>query len=121
MKIHVTYNSDNREEISSVHTLSFYLAKGKTEEWFLNAIAERNKEVGWEMHKYIEIPAEVENLFRFVLGENEYKRYHNIEDVYDMLKDVEHDLDSMREDCFHMSEYVERAIKDVEKLLPEED
>ena len=121
MKIHVQYNYDKHDEIGSVHTLSYYLNKGKTEEWLLNAIAERNKEVGWEMHKYIEVPAEIENLFRFMLGENEYKWYHDVEHVYQKLKDAEHDLDSMRDDCFHMSEYIEGVIKEVKELIPEDE
>ena len=121
MKIHVQYNYDKHDEVGSVHTLSYYLNKGKTEEWLLNAIAERNKEVGWEMHKCIEVPAEVESLFRFMLGENEYKWYHDIEHVYQRLKDAEHDLDSMRDDCFHMSEYIEGVIKEVKELIPEDE
>ena len=69
----------------------------------------------------MEVSDEMEAVLRFALGENEYKAYSDITDVYNKLREAVDDLDSMREDCFHMSEYLESTVKKVRELVPEED
>jgi len=69
----------------------------------------------------MEVSEEMEAAMRFALGENEYKAYRDITEVFNKLKDIKSDLDSMREDCYDMSRYVEDTIKEVVELVPEED
>ena len=120
-KIYVNYDVDERNRIRGIQTLSSLMKKGKTEAEIDALVKERNEECGWEIFRTFEFDDELENVFRFLLGENEYKRYADITYVYDKLKDIKDDIDSMSNDIFHMNEYLESTIRDVEKLVPEED
>lgn len=121
MKIYVNYDCDDHNRIRGVQTLSYYLDKGKTEADIDKAVEERNKECGWELFRTFEVSDEMEAVFRFMLGEKEYKRLADITALYEKLKDIKDDVDSMRDDTYQMSEYLESTIKNVEKLVPEED
>lgn len=85
------------------------------------ALAESNKEAGCERFRSLEVSDKLAAVLRFALGENEYKSYADITDVYNRLKDIKEDLDSMRDDCFHMSEWMNDTLGKVKKLVPEED
>lgn len=121
MKIYVTYDSEDHNMVRSVQTLSYYEKKGKTEEEIDAAVIDRNKEYGWTVFRSFEVNDELENVFRFMLGENEYKRCTDITDVYDKLNDIKNDIDSIQDDVFHMNEYLESVIDDIKELVPEED
>lgn len=121
MKIYIGYDCEDHNRIRIIQTLGYFLAKGKTEECVDKAVAERNKEAGFDYFRIMEVTDEMEAVMRFALGENEYKAYADITEVYEKLKNVEADLDSMREDCYDMSRYVEDTMKKVVKLVPEED
>lgn len=121
MKIYITYDTEDHNLIRSIHTLGYFLAKGKTEEQIDNLVAERNKEAGFDAFRIMEMSDDMEAVMRFALGEKEYKTYADITSVYEALRNIESDLDSMREDCYDMSRYVEDTIKKVVELVPEED
>lgn len=121
MKIYIGYDFEDHNRICSIQTLEYFLAKGKTEEQIDKLVAERNKEVGFDYFRAMEVTDEMEAVMRFALGENEYKVYSDITNVYDKLKSIEADLDSMREDCYDMSRYVKDTLKKVVELVPEED
>lgn len=121
MKIYIGYDFEDHNRISSIQTLGHLLAKGKTEEQIDKLVSERNKEVGFDMFRIMEVSDEMEAVMRFALGEKEYKTYANITSVYEALRNIESDLDSMRDDCYDMSRYVEDTIKKVVELVPEED
>ena len=121
MKIYICYDYEDHNLIRSIQTLGHFLAKGKTEEQIDKLVAERNKEVGFDLFRAMEVSDEMEAVMRFALGENEYKAYSDITNVYDKLKSIEADLDSMRDDCYDMSRYVEDTLKKVVELVPEED
>lgn len=121
MKIYINYDYEEHDRICSIQTLGYWLAKGKSEQQLDETVAKRNAEAGWQMFRTMEISDDMEAVLRFALGENEYKSYADITDVYNKLREVETDLDSMREDCFHMSEWVENTVKKVRELVPEED
>ena len=120
MKIYICYDNEDHNKINSIQTLGYFLAKGKTEEQIDKLVVERNKAVGYDCFRMMEVSDEMESVMRFALGENEYKSYRDITDVYNKLKNIEADLDSMREDCYDMSNYVEDTIKKVVELVPEE-
>ena len=121
MKIYINYDYEVHDRIRSIQTLGYWLAKGKTEQQIDEAVAKRNEEVGWQMFRTMAISDDMEAILRFALGENEYKSYSDITDIYNKLREVETDLNSMREDCFHMCEWVESSVKQIRELVPEED
>lgn len=121
MKIYINYDYEDHNRIRGIQTLGYFLAKGKTEEQIDKLVAERNKESGFDYFRIIEVTDDMEAVIRFALGEKEYKTYANITSVYEALRNIEADLDSMREDCYDMSRYVEDTIKKVVELVPEED
>lgn len=121
MKIYVNYDLDDHTIIRGVQTLSYFIKKGKTEAEIDSLVKKRNEEAGWEVFRVFEVDDELEKVVRFLLGEQEYKRYADITYVYDKLKYIKDDVDSMRDDTFHMSEYLDTVIDDVRKLVPEDD
>lgn len=121
MKIYVNYDCYDHNRIRGVQTLSYYLDKGKTEADVDKTVQERNKECGWDLFRTFEVSDEMEAVFRFMLGEKEYKRFADITDLYEKLKEIKDNVDSIREDAYSMNECLESTIKDVEKLVPEED
>ena len=121
MKIYVNYDLDDHTIIRGVQTLSYFIKKGKTEAEIDSLVKKRNEEAGWEVFHVFEVDDELEKVVRFLLGEQEYKRYADITYVYDKLRDIKDDVDSMRDDTFHMSEYLDTVIDDVRKLVPEDD
>ena len=121
MKIYINYDYEDHDRIRGIQTLGYWLAKGKTEQQVDEAVSKSNAEAGWQKYRAMEVNDDMEAVLRFALGENEYKSHADITDVYNKLREVENDLDSMREDCFHMSEWVENTMKQVRELVPEED
>ena len=121
MKIYVNYDPDNHTIIRGIQTLSYFIKKGKTEDEIDSLVKKRNEEAGWEIFRIFKVDDELEKVVRFLLGEQEYKRYADITYVYDKLKDIKDDVDSMRDDTFHMSEYLDTVIDDVRKIIPEDD
>ena len=121
MKIYINYDYEDHDRIRGIQTLGYWLAKNKTEQQIDEAVAKRNEEVGWPIFRIMEVSDEMEAVLRFALGENEYKAYSDITDVYNKLREAVDDLDSMREDCYHMSEYLESTVNKVRELVPEED
>ena len=121
MKIYVNYDCDDHNRIRGVRTLKHYLDQGKTEEEINAAMLDRNKECGWEIFRSFDISDELCEVFQFMLGEKEYKRYVDMTYVYDKLKEMEADLTSICEDVSNMSGCIEGVVKDVEKLIPEDD
>ena len=121
MKIYVIYNNDDHEKIESIQSLDYYLSLEKTEELVDAVMNKRNKEAGWECLRKMEVTGELEPIMSFLLGAEGYKRYKDITAVYEKLRKIEADLDSMREDCFDMSSHLESTLKQVEKLVPEDE
>ena len=122
MKIYVNYDLDDHTIIRGVQTLSYFIKKSKkTEAEIDSLVKKRNEEAGWEVFRVFEVDDELEKVVRFLLGEQEYKRYADITYVYDKLRDIKDDVDSMRDDTFHMSEYLDTVIDDVRKIIPEDD
>ena len=121
MKIYVSYDFDNHEQIRGVQTEKFYTDKGKAQEEIDEALAKSNEAAGFERFRCIEVSEEMANILRFTLGECEYRNYRDITDIYEKLRDIQNDLDSIQDDCFHVSEYLDTTLKEVEALVPEED
>lgn len=129
MKIFIYYDSDNHDKINFVATIS-YFSKSKTfagksvneiETMVTELFNEKNKKLGWKAYSVIEVSDEIGHAIQFLLGENDYKFYRTVTEVYDVLNNIRDDLDSMQDDCFHMCEFVEDGIKKVKNLVSEED
>jgi len=121
MKIYITYDYEDHDRIRSIKTLEYFISKGHTEQEIDAKVKSINERDGFDTFKKLEVSDEIASVLRFALGENEYKTYAEITDVYEMLSDIKCDLDSMQEDCFHMCEYVENGISKVKDLVPEDE
>ena len=123
MKIIIYYDSDNK--INFVATISYFSKSktfaGKSVNEIETMFNEKNKKLGWKAYSIIDVSDEIGHAVQFLLGENDYKYYRTITEVYDVLNNIRDDLDSMQDDCFHMCEFVEDGIKKVKNLVPEED
>ena len=121
MKIYITYDYEDHNRIRSIKTLEYFISRGNTEEEIDAKVKSANEKDGFETFKKLEVSDEIASVLRFALGEDEYKTYAEITDVYDRLNDIKCDLDSMQSDCFHMCEYVESAMNEVKDLVPEDE
>ena len=121
MKLYITYDREERTQIRYVQTLDYFVEKGRTEEEIDALVVKNNEELGWENIHSVEIDNNLNPLFNFLIGEKGYKSYRNITTVYNKLCDIQNDLESMRDDTFHMSEFLEETIKEVKELVPPED
>ena len=121
MKLYITYDREERSVIRYVQTLDYFIEQGKTEEEIDALVAKHNEEMGWENIHPVEIDKGLNPLFEFLIGEKGYKSYRKITSVYNKLREIQDELESMRTDTFEMSEWVESALKEVKELVPPED
>ena len=121
MKLYITYDREERTVIRYVQTLDYFIEQGKTEEEIDALVTKHNEEMGLENIHPVEIDKGLNPLIEFLIGEKGYKSYRKITSVYNKLREIQDDLESMRTDTFEMSEWVESALKEVKELVPPED
>lgn len=120
MKICISYSSADHDRILRIESLDYWVARGKTEEQVDRAVAERVKKDGWDCFRIMEVTGEMEDVLRFLLGEDEYKAHSNITDVYDELCELRDNLESVQSGIFDMCEEVKSSVDKVKALVPVE-
>lgn len=120
MKIYISYTNADHGRIHRIESLDYWVARGMTEEQVDRAVAEQGKKAGWDCFRIMEVTGEMENVLRFLLGENEYKAQSNITNVYNTLRELQDDLESMHSDIFDTCEEVKSSVAKVKALVPVE-
>ena len=115
MKIIVYYrelDSYEREEYSKerkvwrVDLYSRWIDKGKTDEEINESVEKYNASGGCSC-QIIELPDEMEEVITFLLGEKQYKRYADMEDLDSSMQELSADIDNMHDDVWNMRENME--------------
>ena len=121
MRIIIHYSKRLDGKIASIMTFGHFMKDGKTEQEIEDAIIRNNEEVGFEMFAIKTVSPELEDIFKFFLGEDEYKTQYNISQLYNKMCEVKDELEEIESDCFHACENLESQIKKISELVPDED
>ena len=115
MKILVT-TSNITKEVTHVYSVEHYLDKGKTMEQIEDAVLESNtKNTNW-VHQIINVPENMEEAMKFLLGEDKYVATATIRQLKDKVQNCIDDLEDMKSDLFDMSRYFENVANDLKKF-----
>ncbi len=119
MKIYVNYDENNHDRIRGVQTVKYYIDKGKTQKEIDVALEEANAKAGYKKFKCFDVSEDMVNIFRFALGEGEYKTYKDMTYLYDMLRDINDNLEGIQRDCCDVCDSLENSLNKVMELIPE--
>ncbi len=119
MKVQI-YMKDGR--VTSVRT---NFPKGMTDEDIKNALEkynESNKKDGMVCH-LLDLDPLMSEVFKFFLGENEYKIQYEMSDIYENLEeairsisDLRNDLDNIKDNVDNTMDIIGTSLKDLEKF-----
>lgn len=122
MKVHI-YTKDGK--VTSVRA---NFPKGLTEEDIKNLLEsynESHKEDGMVCH-LLDLDPLMSEVFKFFLGEKEYKIQYEMSDIYESLeeswkfiRDLRDDLNNMKDDLDNTMDTIEAALNDLKKLKDE--
>ena len=122
MKIVVTYKEDGT--IRCVKGMEIYLKK-MTEVEVVNCVKDENIRAGRTVFRILEIDdLHLEDVLAFLLGENKYKAYSDLDDIEDSLNEVGAQVANAYNEIYGLSESVdkiEKALKEVKKLVEEKE
>ena len=119
MKILVTI-SNNTKEIINVYSYGHYHDIGKTDEQIEEAIkSSQEKNTNWS-YQSIEVPEEMTEAMKFLLGEEKYVATATIRGLKNKVQNCIEDLEDMKTDLYNMSEYFEGVARDLQKFVKEQ-
>lgn len=119
MKILVTI-SNNTKEIINVYSYDHYHDIGKTDEQIEDAIkSSQEKNVNWT-YQSIEVPEEMVEAMKFLLGEEKYVATATIRGLKNKVQNCIEDLEDMKTELYNMSEYFEGVARDLQKFVKEQ-
>ena len=119
MKILVTI-SNNTKEIINVYSYDHYHDIGKTDEQIEEAIkSSQEKNINWT-YQSIEVPEEMVEAMKFLLGEEKYVATATIRGLKNKVQNCIEDLEDMKTDLYNMSEYFEGVARDLQKFVKEQ-
>jgi len=119
MKILVT-TSTNTKEIIHVYSVDYYLSKGRTMQQIEDAVLESNtKACGW-VHQIVNVPDDMTETMKFLLGEDKYKTTATIRQLKDKVQNCIDDLEDMKSELYDMSNYFEEVARDLKKFAEDE-
>lgn len=111
-----------------VTSVSTHFPKGLTEEDIKNLLEsynESNKEDGRVCH-LLDLDPLMSEVFKFFLGENEYKNQYKMSNIYESLeeswkfiRDLKDDLNNMKDDLDNTMDTIEAALNDLKKFKDE--
>lgn len=120
MKILVTI-SNTTKEIRNVYSYDHYHDIGKTDEQIEEAIkSSQEKNSNWT-YQSIEVPEEMIEAMKFLLGEEKYVATATIRGLKEKVQNCIDELDSMKSDLYNMSDYFEDVARDLKKFVKEQE
>ena len=118
MKICIVKNENG--EVYSVHSSEFYNEKKIDDERIIEVSKKENENAGYEKYVNINIPENLEEVFRFLLGEEKYKTQKSLRTVCSQLKDIKESLESIQTDVFDTESFLEDTLRKIEKINEDE-
>lgn len=130
MKI-IVYYKDNeeldgkRKNIWRVDLYSRFKDQGKTDEEIEKSVNDYNNASNRIACQIIELPDEMEEVVTFLLGEKQYRRYSDMDDLDSTMNELSADIENIHDDVWNMRnkmDNIEEMFKKFkEKYVNEDD
>lgn len=130
MKIIVYYKDDEeldgkRKNIWRVDLYSRFKDQGKTDEEIEKSVNDYNNASDSVSCQIIELPYEMEEVVTFLLGEKQYRRYSDMDDLDSTMNELSADIENIHDDVWNMRNKMnnieEMFKKFKEKYVDEDD
>lgn len=107
MKIIVYYKDDEeldgkRKNIWRVDLYSRFKEQGKTDEEIEKSVNDYNNASDRVACQIIELPDEMEEVVTFLLGEKQYRRYSDMDDLDSTMNELSADIENIHDDVWNM-------------------
>lgn len=129
MKIIVYYKDDEeldgkRKNIWRVDLYSRFKDQGKTDEEIEKSVNDYNNASDRVACQIIELPDEMEEVVTFLLGEKQYRRYSDIDDLDSTMNELSADIENIHDDVWNMRnkmDNIEEMFKKFKEKYVDED
>ena len=130
MKIIVYYKDEEeldgkRKNIWRVDLYSRFKDQGKTDEEIEKSVNDYNNASNRVACQIIELPDEMEEVVTFLLGEKQYRRYSDMDDLDSTMNELSADIENIHDDVWNMRnkmDNIEEMFKKFkEKYVNEDD
>lgn len=129
MKIIVYYKDDEeldgkRKNIWRVDLYSRFKDQGKTDEEIEKSVNDYNNASDRVACQIIELPDEMEEVVTFLLGEKQYRRYSDMDDLDSTMNELSVDIENIHDDVWNMRnkmDNIEEMFKKFKEKYVDED
>ena len=129
MKIIVYYKDDEeldgkRKNIWRVDLYSRFKDHGKTDEEIEKSVNDYNNASVRVACQIIELPDEMEEVITFLLGEKQYRRYSDMDDLDSTMNELSADIENIHDDVWNMRnkmDNIEEMFKKFKEKYVDED
>lgn len=129
MKIIVYYKDDEkldgkRKNIWRVDLYSRFKDQGKTDEEIEKSVNDYNNASDCVACQIIELPDEMEEVVTFLLGEKQYRRYSDMDDLDSTMNELSADIENIHDDVWNMRnkmDNIEEMFKKFKEKYVDED
>lgn len=129
MKIIVYYKDDEeldgkRKNIWRVDLYSRFKDQGKTDEEIEKSVNDYNNASDSVACQIIELPDEMEEVVTFLLGEKQYRRYSDMDDLDSTMNELSADIENIHDDVWNMRnkmDNIEEMFKKFKEKYVDED
>lgn len=129
MKIIIYYKDDEeldgkRKNIWRVDLYSRFKDQGKTDEEIEKSVNDYNNASDRVACQIIELPDEMEEVVTFLLGEKQYRRYSDMDDLDSTMNELSVDIENIHDDVWNMRnkmDNIEEMFKKFKEKYVDED
>jgi len=129
MKIIVYYKDEEeldgkRKNIWRVDLYSRFKDQGKTDEEIEKSVNDYNNASNRIACQIIELPDEMEEVVTFLLGEKQYRRYSDMDDLDSTMNELSADIENIHDDVWNMRnkmDNIEEMFKKFKEKYVDED
>ena len=113
-RIIVTYAQDGM--ITRIQADSQY--PGKTKEELYAAMNLQNSKHPYKVFDIFEVPSELSECLNFLMGEEGYRSYADMENLYWAVKSLKDEQKTIEESFSQLTESINECVSDVKQLMP---
>ena len=129
MKLLVYYKDEKelegkRKNIWRVDLYSRFKEQGKTDEEIEKSVNDYNNANNSVACQIIELPNEMEEVITFLLGEKQYQRYSDMDDLDSTMNELSADIENIHDDVWNMRnkmDNIEEMFKKFKEKYVDED
>lgn len=111
MKIYAYFLEDERlYSVKSCEDSKF------TDQEIVERVKDMNEKAGREAYKLYDVPEEMEEVIRFLLGEKKYKRYADIDDLDNSINELDNSVKNSYETLYDLAAEMDWLKGEFEKF-----